>query len=165
VNLQGVVFGAAAVDAQVHGRDEGGIDADETPRPRGVGAHAGVEVAAHELVAAGGVDVVHARGECGAERPLEADGDLVGVGVRRSGLSRDTMPVLRARVPGGKSWASKVRSTVGPLRRSGSEGRTPREGPGSAALAGKLTTKESENTPAVRMEEMSSKCVLSKKRP
>src|SRR5207245_9368617 len=80
VELQRVVLGAAGVGAEGHRGDERGKDADDAPGARGVHAHPGVEVPAHELVAAGGVHVVHAGGEGGAERAFEADGDLVRVG-------------------------------------------------------------------------------------
>ena len=80
LNLQGVVLRAAGVHEHEHGGDEGGILAHDAAGPGGVHAHAGVEVAGHELVAAEGVHVVQARGEAWAHRALEADRELVGVG-------------------------------------------------------------------------------------
>ena len=135
------------------------------PGPGRVHAYAGVEVAGHELVAAEGVHVVDAHGEMGTERSLEADRELVGVGDPPIGVVQGHGARVAHARAGREELGQQRAVDVGPLRRNGSDGSSPREGPGSAALAGKLAMNELEYTPAVTMAEMSSKCVLSKKRP
>ena len=74
-----------------------------------------------------------------------------------------TVPVFFTLLPGGYRDSSSARLTVGPPLSIGSRGSTPFEGPGSTLLVpnGNCTWNEFENAPAVRIAEISSKCVLS----
>ena len=65
------------------------------------------------------------------------------------------------RLPAGYAADTSARLTVGPPTSIGSVGAFPADGPGSKLFAGNSATNESEKVPAVRIAEMSSKCVLS----